>query len=199
MRLGIYGGTFSPPHNGHIMAAREFSSQMKLDRLLIIPANIPPHKEFDGKISPKDRLNMCRAAFCGIGEVSDIEIRRLGKSYTYDTLRELESLGHSDVYLLCGTDMLLSFDKWHRYGDILKMCSVVLAKRAVPSRDERQKIDETIRRLEAENGARIYELDLEPIEIASTQIREMIKAGEDVSDYMPAAEYEYIKEKGLYL
>lgn len=198
MRLGVYGGTFSPPHVGHVRAARAFSREMSLDKLLIIPASVPPHKKFDESVTNAERMDMCRLAFSGVGEVSDIEMRRSGKSYTYDTLCEL-SPKENDIYLLCGTDMLLSFETWHRFEDILKMCSLVLCLRAFPSESERLKIEEMKRALTENHGARIYELDVLPTEISSTKIRDMIKRGDDASEFISAEEYEYIKEKGLYL
>ena len=199
MSLGIYGGTFSPVHNGHISAAKAFSEQIGLDRLIIVPAFVPPHKDVDGNIPFEHRYNMCRISFDGIGEVSDIEARRGGRSYTYETLLALEEAGQSDLYLLCGTDMLMSFEKWYRFEEIFGMATVVLALREHLLREDEKKIDEKISFFEEKYGARIKKLSIEPIEISSTEIRKMISRGEDVSRFIPDAEYEYIKEKGLYL
>ena len=112
-RIGIYGGTFSPPHNGHLAAARAFMEQMWLDILYVIPAAIPPHKQMAEPVSAADRLEMCRRAFAGMEGVyvSDMEIRRGGKSYTVDTLRELSG-DDRRLFLLCGTDMVLTLDEW---------------------------------------------------------------------------------------
>ena len=100
MRLGIYGGTFSPPHKGHVEAAEAFSREMKLDKLLIIPTFVPPHKTTADDATPEQRLEMCRLAFSHIknAEISDMEIKRGGTSYTYLTLEELSS---RDVELFC--------------------------------------------------------------------------------------------------
>ena len=142
---------------------------------------------------------MCRISFDGIGEVSDIEARRGGRSYTYETLLALEEAGQNDLYLLCGTDMLMSFEKWYRFEEIFGMATVVLALREHLSPEDEAKIDEKISFFEEKYGARIKKLSIVPIEISSTEIRKMISLGEDVSRFIPDAEYEYIKEKGLYL
>ncbi|MBQ0126306.1 MAG: nicotinate (nicotinamide) nucleotide adenylyltransferase [Clostridiales bacterium] len=199
MKLGIYGGTFSPVHNGHIGAARAFVREMKLDKLMIIPAFIPPHKAGNGILSPDIRLELCRLAFDGEEktEVSDIEISRGGKSYTCDTVCELLSRGYDDITLLCGTDMLLDFDKWYRFDKIHSLCSLAYAKRETSdalSARVREKADH----LRNTYGARISELDIVPNEISSTEIRKMLSRGDDVTALIPQKEYEYIKKNGIY-
>ena len=118
IRVGIYGGTFAPIHNGHVNAAKLFMEQMRLDYLFVIPAAIPPHKQIDTSDDPMHRLNMCALAFGDMDGVvvSDMEIKRGGKSYTVDTLRELSAKGRR-LLLLCGTDMVLSFDSWYQYKE----------------------------------------------------------------------------------
>ena len=201
MRLGVYGGTFSPPHIGHVRAARAFVDGMKLDRLLVIPANIPPHKSAEGIIPARERLALSKLAFSDVerAEVSDIEIKRRGKSYTFDTLTALEKAGQGDIYLLCGTDMMMTFDTWYRFTDIFALATVVLVHRYFPSPEESAKISEKIALYREKYGAKIEELGLEPTDISSTKIREIIASGGDASAYLPDKEYAYIKEKGLYL
>ena len=123
LRVGIYGGTFAPVHIGHVQAAKAFMEQMKLDYLFIIPTALPPHKQIDEGDDPIHRLRMCELAFEGVEGVviSDVEIKRGGKSYTYDTLVEL-SRPDTRLFLLCGTDMVLTFDQWYRFEDIFKLC-----------------------------------------------------------------------------
>ena len=130
MRIGIYGGTFSPPHNGHIAAAKAFMEQMWLDLLYIIPAALPPHKEMEVAVSAVDRLQMCRRAFSGMEGVwvSDLEILRGGKSYTSDTLRELCGADRR-LFLLCGTDMILTLDSWHEPEEIFRLSYPVYIRR----------------------------------------------------------------------
>ena len=199
MRLGIYGGTFSPVHNGHVNAANAFFTQAALDKLLIIPVSIPPHKKVDFPVSAKKRLKMCALAFDGVGEVSDIEIRRKGKSYTYDTVCELNSLGYDDIYLLCGTDMLLTFDKWHRFDEILKKVTLAHVLRSDPTECEADAIRKKTEELTSLYGARIIDVAVDPVDISSTRIREMIARGEDASEFLPEKEYEYIKKERQYV
>ena len=123
MRIGIFGGTFSPVHNGHVSAAKSFMEQMWLDILFIIPTGNTPHKDMSDGATSYDRLRMCEAAFSGIDGVivSDMEIRREGKSYTVDTLRQLYD-PENRLFLLCGTDMMLTLDKWREADEIFKLC-----------------------------------------------------------------------------
>ena len=121
MKIGIYGGTFNPPHLGHLTAAAAVIATLKLDKLLLIPASIPPHKDLPaGSATAEQRLEMTRMAGeqLGLGskvETLDMEVRRAGKSFTSDTLAELKAqFPEDELWLLMGTDMLLSFDSWTR-------------------------------------------------------------------------------------
>lgn len=200
MKIGIYGGTFSPPHNGHVNAARMFAAAESLDKLLIIPTFIPPHKTETSAVPAEERLEMCRLAFTDDNfEVSDIEVRRKGKSYTFDTLTELKEMYRSDdFYLLCGTDMLLSFEKWYRFADILSMCTVVCMRRE-ENAETGVKLAEKIVELKEQCAADVRLIDAPPLEVSSTEIREKLSRGENVNDLLPTDVYRYIKEKGLYL
>ena len=198
LRVGIYGGTFSPPHNGHIAAAKAFMTQMKLDYLIIIPACLPPHKQIDAGDDPIFRLKMCELAFAGIDGVviSDAEIRRGGKSYTYDTLREL-SRPDARLFLLCGTDMVLSFDTWYRFEDILRICYPVYVRReSDPLMDTRivDKIGEYYRKY----GVMFRKILTDPMPVSSTEIRRAVKEGRDISQMVPAGVERFIRENGLY-
>ncbi len=200
MRIGIYGGTFSPVHQGHILAAKEFIRQGELDRLLIIPANVPPHKEMEVSVSSVDRVEMCRLAFSEMEntEISEIELSRGGKSYTVDTLEALREIYPEDeLLLLVGTDMILTFDGWYRYLDILSMCTLVYVRRETDI-VLKEKIHEKILILEKHSGKKIRHICIDPIEISSTRLRGMIGQGEDAGALIPERVKEYIKEKGLY-
>ena len=115
-RIGIYGGTFNPPHIGHTRAALEAVRTLRLDKLLVIPDRIAPHKEIpEGSPSPEQRLEMLRLAIGGESavEVSDMELRREGKSYSYETVEQIRTLyPEAELILLIGTDMFLSFHEW---------------------------------------------------------------------------------------
>lgn len=203
MRIGIFGGTFDPIHNGHMKAAYEFIRQAKLDRLYVIPDRIPPHKEIGKYDKPEYRLEMTRLAFdaAAFSEkvvVSDMEIRSEGKSYTYLTLCRFREMGFSDLYLYCGTDMLLTFDEWYRFEDILSMCTLAYAARERQGVILMERITEKKRYLTERFHAKILDLLFDPIEISSSKIRQMIQRGEDASCYLPEPVWEYVKKKDLY-
>lgn len=201
MKVGIFGGTFNPIHKGHTEAAYAFLRCVNPDKLLVIPTKIPPHKAIKGDDDPEIRLEMTRRAFSENGEydkrveVSDIEIRSEGKSYTYYTLQKLKSMGYDDFYLYCGTDMLLSFDSWFRFEDILSMCTLAYANRLESACPE---ASEKITMLRERYGARILEIPLDPIEISSSEIREMIHKGEDAAAYLSSPVLRFIDERRLY-
>ncbi len=198
LRVGIYGGTFAPIHNGHVAAAKAFMEQMKLDYLFVIPTYLPPHKQIDASDSPLYRMKMCELAFEGVDGVviSDVEISRGGKSYTYDTLKELQR-PDTRLFLLCGTDMVLTFDRWYRFEDIFKMCyptyvrredDPILTKRIVA------KIGEYYEKY----GVMFRRIVTDPIELSSTEIRQAVKEGKDISSMVPEGVARFIREHGLY-
>ena len=198
MRVGIFGGTFSPPHKGHTAAALAFKTQMRLDKLLIIPTLIPPHKYFGGEASCEERLEMCRLAFCDLSdtEISDIEIKRGGKSYTYLTLRELSRSG-DELYFLCGTDMILTFDLWKRFEEIFSLAHVCYVRRE-NNDAKHSEIEEKTRQFSENYSAKISEISVDAIEISSTELRELIKSGLDTSEFLDERVREFIDNRGLY-
>ena len=199
LRVGIYGGTFAPIHNGHVAAAKAFMEQMKLDYIFIIPTYMPPHKEIDGSDDPLYRLKMCELAFEGTDGViiSDVEIKRGGRSYTYDTLKELER-PDTRLFLLCGTDMVLTFDKWYRYEDILKMCYPVYVRRendpVITSR-----IIAKIGEYYEKHGVMFRRIVTEPMPMSSTDIRRAVKEGRSISAMVPPKVERFIRDNRLYL
>ena len=156
MKIGIYGGTFNPPHNGHITAAQAAIQQLELDKLLLIPDKIPPHKELpSGSANEQQRYEMTVLAAGKLGkiaEVTDMELRRPGKSYTSDTLRELQERYPGDeLFLLMGSDMFLSFQEWREPEAICQMAILAPFSRTEEGEAEafaRQK--ETLERLTAQ-------------------------------------------------
>lgn len=199
LRIGMYGGAFAPIHIGHVEAAKAFMRQMWLDVLFVVPTGKSPHKEMDKSASDADRLQMCRLAFEGIEGVivSDIEIKRGGKSYTVDTLREL-LVDDCRLFMLCGTDMILTIDEWDSPEEIFKLCYPVYIRR-----ENDRSLDRTIINKIADYkerfGKNIVRIDAPAIEISSSEVREKLRRGEDVSRMLPPAVLGYIKEKGLYL
>ncbi len=197
MRLGVFGGTFSPPHNGHVMAAKRFTEEFELDKLLIMPTYIPPHKILSGDASPLQRFEMCTLAFSDIAqaEISDMEIKRGGLSYTSDTLTELSKSG-DDIYLLVGTDMFLTLDYWHEPNKIFALSNIIYIRREHDCDTERLIIKKG-EEYKEKFGASIYPLESSVLEISSSEVREQIShLGE--SNLIPLKVMKYIKERGLY-
>ncbi len=198
MRIGIYGGTFAPVHRGHVAAAEAFLKQMDLDLLYVIPAGLPPHKQIDAADDPAHRLAMCELAFGGMKNVivSDMEIARQGKSFTVDTLRLL-SAEDRRLFLLMGTDMMLTLDEWREPEEIFRLCYPIYIRR------EQDPILEA--RIVAKNklyqekyGKIARRLMADVIELSSTEIRARVTAGEPIDDLVPPAVAAYITAKGLY-
>ncbi len=198
MRIGIYGGTFSPVHNGHVQAARAFMEQMWLDILYVIPTGVTPHKVMDGDATAADRLDMCRLAFADMEGVivSDMEIRRTGKSYTVDTLRELYD-PDDRLFFLMGTDMLLTLDQWREPDEIFRLCYPVYIRReADASLDDL--IVQKISDYHARFGKVVRRIVVDPIEISSGDIRRAIAGGQTIHGMVPPAVAQYIEERRLY-
>ena len=198
MRVGIYGGTFSPVHNGHVAAAKAFMEQMWLDILYVIPTGVTPHKDMKGDATAADRLEMCRLAFEGVEGVivSDLEMRREGKSYTVDTLRELYD-PDGRLFLLMGTDMLLTLDTWRSPDEIFKLCYPVYMRRESDSANDAAIIAK-IAEYREKFGKTVMKIVGDPIEISSTDVRNRLAGGDDVSALIPKAVEDYIRENRLY-
>ena len=198
LRVGIYGGTFAPIHNGHVLAAKAFMEQMKLDYLFIIPTCTPPHKDISFSDDPTFRLRMCELAFEGVDGVviSDTEIKRGGKSYTYDTLMEL-TRPNTRLFFLCGTDMVLTFDTWYRFEDILKLCYPVYVRRENDPIMTKRIVDK-ITEYYNKYGVMFRRIVTEPIDVSSTQIRRRVAEGKDISSLVPEGVARFIRENGLY-
>ena len=199
MRIGIYGGTFAPVHNGHVKAAEEFFRQMELDLLYIIPAAVPPHKQLDANDDPRHRLKMCELAFGDMERVfvSDIEIMRKGPSYTVDTLRALAGEDRR-LFLLMGTDMMLTLDRWRESEEIFRLCYPIYMRRENDPIIEGRIVAKNKEYL-AKYGKIVRRVPMEFVDISSTEVRDRVRAGESIEDAVPAAVAHYIKENGLYV
>ncbi len=197
-RVGIYGGTFSPVHNAHIQTAKLFMEQMKLDYLYVIPTGRHPHKEQGETASAEHRLKMCQLAFRGVDGVivSDMEIERGGESYTFDTVKELYREGRR-LLLLGGTDMVLSFDRWYKYREILELCYPVYVRREKDAMLDNMIVNK-LAKYYSESGKMFRKLVCEPYELTSTQVREAVKEGRSISEMVPPAVEKYILENSLY-
>ena len=196
-RLGIYGGTFSPPHLGHFRAAESFISGAELDKLLIMPDGTPPHKTEYGNATAEDRLSMCRIAFSSLPktEISDFEILRGGKSYTYLTL-EAFSTPDTELYFLCGTDMLLTLDRWRCPEVIFDLATICYVRRE-DDRDNDALIKEKVAEYRERFSARILEMPHTVLEISSSALRVDILSNHTTAD-VDNNVLDYIRERGLY-
>lgn len=199
IKTGIFGGAFNPIHNGHLNLAKKYLEVLNLDRIIFIPTALPPHKTDRFLASKEDRFNMLELAIsdCEEFEISDIEFQRQGKSYTYDTLCLLrEKYPNDDFYLIIGADQFLTFNLWYRYRDILDIASICTAARE--NGNQREKIIDFSNKLDGLDKNRFHLLNSDAVEVSSSQVREKIKKGEDVSSLIPEKVYNYIVEKGLY-
>ena len=197
MRTGIFGGTFNPVHNGHLKLAYTYLDALALDRMLVIPTRIPPHKKADHLVSGEDRLEMCRRAFESDRRfwVSDIELCREGKSYTVNTLEELHSRFPDDeFYLIMGSDMFFTLTEWFHWQRLFELAVMCVGEREP---DLNVRLREYAGRLE-KLGARCRVVDLKPVEVSSTQVRQCIADGKDISGLVPPGVAGYILEKRLY-
>lgn len=198
MRIGIFGGTFNPPHYGHLRLAEEMKTAAFLDKILIMPTSTPPHKVSSDLAYEKDRFEMCRLMFSKkYFEVSDIEIRRKGKSYSIDTVTELKRLYPDDeLFLIIGSDMLLSFHKWYRFQDILNSVTLCVA-----TREDEISTENLLQYANEALGLKFGEVIISPINAfvcSSTDVRNKIRAGENTDSLLPKEIREYIMKNNLY-
>ena len=200
-RVGIYGGSFAPPHKGHLKSALSFYDECALDELYILPAGEPPHKALQGNADPEERFFMTELTFskenCGTRKifVSDYELKKAGKSYSFETAEHFAAPG-TELFLAVGSDMFLSFESWKHPEILLRLCTLVLNRREKDLPE--QTFEAQKRRLEDLYGARILLSDFVPFRTSSTEIRELLKKGEDPSALLCPAVYEYIKSRNLF-
>lgn len=200
MRIGIFGGTFNPPHNGHVTLAHAAAEQLALDRLLIMPACVPPHKPLPDRVTPQQRYAMAELMAAPVGrcaQASDIELHRTGKSYTSDTLQTLhEQYPDAELWLLMGSDMFLSLHTWHEPEVICALAHIAAFSRVeenIRAAMERQK-----QTLEQQYRAEVALLNNpQLIELSSTDVRAALAAGRG-SELVPEAVWGYIRREHLY-
>ena len=197
-RIGIYGGTFNPPHIGHVQAAKQAVSALNLTKLLVIPDRIAPHKVIpEGSPEPHQRLEMLHIAFANSPdiEVSDMELKRDNVSYTFETILQLKDIYPDAQLVLCmGTDMFLSFHSWKNPHIILENATLAVFYRG--DRNERAKVELQKREMEAQ-GFRVELVENDVIEISSTQMRRLL-AFRCAADFLPEGVLDYIREHRLY-
>lgn len=197
-RIGIYGGSFNPPHLGHILAAKEFQRKLELDLLLLIPAAVPPHKELpEGSADAKTRVELLRLAAKELpfAQIDELELGREGASYTVDTLRALRVKYPEDTLYLCmGTDMFRTFASWYQPEEICKMAQIAMAHRVSADRQELSALAEQFETTFHQSPVFI-ENDF--LDISSTHVRRLLVLG-GADTFVQPAVLEKICAEGLY-
>jgi len=190
LKIGLLGGTFNPVHYGHLKMAFSVQRALNLKKVIFIPSAHPPHKEEKGLPSPGDRYEMAKLAIlCNPDfSISDIELKRRGKSWTINTVRIIKKLyPESQIYFIIGADTVPEIPTWKDYKKLLKTCRFVVVNRpGCPIKDCRLKIADFIR------------VKIRGVNISSTEIRKRIKDGMEIRNFVPPGVEKYIKEKGLY-
>ena len=196
-RIGILGGSFNPPHLAHLVCASEAAAQLALDRVLLTPVAVPPHKESEQDPGPQVRLELCHLAIAGderLG-VCDLEVERGGPSYTVDTLRELHArTPEDDLTFIVGGDIALGLPSWHEPEAVLGLARLAVAERSGSGRDE-------ITRCLAERfgapGAPVF-FHMPRLDISSSEIRRRVAQGDPIRYLVPDRVAEHIARGRLY-
>ena len=189
MKIGILGGTFDPVHLGHLELAQKAQAQFSLDKIIFVPALQPPHKQdFDLSSSAQDRCEMVRLAIQGKPsfEISDCEIIRKGVSYTFDTVCEFEKkYPHDTLFLILGEDAFEGIHTWHRADELKRKIQFLIARRG----DRQTRVPQDVR---------AEWIQMPPCPIASSAIREALKHGKNVDDYVPPKVLRFIRAHAFY-
>jgi nicotinate-nucleotide adenylyltransferase len=220
-RIGLFGGTFNPIHKGHLRAALKVRETFALDKIYLVPAALPPHKEPGGVSSAKDRMEMTRLAVSNTPDViaSDVELNRPGPSYTIDTVNHFKSKLPEDteLYFILGLDAFLEIDTWKSYRKLFHLIPFIVMTRPGRSYRDTTMMWKTLNAYIVSNisdGYRfsesrscyvhddmqaIFTVDIDPLDISSTGIRELIKKGRSIQSLLPEKVAAFILNKGLYL
>ena len=197
MRIGILGGTFNPPHLAHLVCAQEAYLQLELDRVILVPAAIPPHKAVEDEPGPTHRLELCRLAVRGDEQrfcVSDAEITRPGPSYTVDTLEKLHSRApDNQFFLIVGADIAAGLPEWHEPERVLSLATLAVAQRRGTSPAT---VHEALNGLRGGDRSRFFEMPT--IGLSSTMIRDRVRSGVSIRYFVPDAVSQYIDQHRLY-
>jgi nicotinate-nucleotide adenylyltransferase len=212
MNIGLMGGTFNPVHLAHLRIAEEARESFGLDRVIFIPAADPPHKPLAGAVSFAQRCEMVRLAIAGNPsfELSDIEGKREGKSYSIDTIGYFHAQRPADqLFFIIGSDSFFEIGLWHRYAEIFRLCNLIVVERpGRPVADPLAALPVAIRgefgytsgsyRLQHESGQFEHFLKGCPLDISSTGIRHLVATGRSVTYLVPSAVEAYIKNQRIY-
>jgi nicotinate-nucleotide adenylyltransferase len=195
-RVGILGGTFNPPHLGHLVCAQEAYRELDLDRVMLIPARIPPHKPVEDEPGAGHRLELCRLAVQDDERfsVSALELGREGPSYTVDTLEVLSSeTPNSELFLILGADIAAGLAQWHRAERVMQLATPAIAKRRGTSGGA---VQQALQSLAGGERARFFQMP--PVGVSSTMIRRRVAAGQPIRYLVPDRVVRYIERHGLY-
>ncbi len=220
MRIGLFGGTFNPIHNGHLWAALEVKSGFNLDQIYLIPAAVPPHKTPGMVASADDRLQMINLAIADLSgiTVADVELRRPGPSYTIDTVRYFKDTLEkgSRIFLMMGLDAFLEIHTWKSYKELLEQIAFIVIARSTEAHPDAQQGRKGLEDYFKSTLSADYELsaaddyyiakgkqplyfcDVSAPDISSTVIREKVKEQQTIEIWVPPQVAEYIQFKGLY-
>jgi nicotinate-nucleotide adenylyltransferase len=191
VRIGVFGGTFDPPHVGHLLVASDAREALKLDRLIFVPAGSQPFKvDTPPAASPRDRLEMVRLAVADDANytVDDAEISRKGLSFTVDTLEHLSGKNPgAQLFLLLGEDALAGFDQWRNPGRIRELATVAAMRRAGQDRPQYEA-----------RTPEVLTVSTRRIDVSSTEIRERLREGKSIKGFVPESVERFIEARGLY-
>ena len=211
MRIAVFGGTFNPVHYGHLRLAEEAREICGLDRVVFMPTFITPHKLTESLTPARFRFELVKAAIednPGFS-ISDLEIRREGRSFTVDTVRELLKEPDTEVFLILGSDSFNDIASWYEYEDLLSLASFIVAPRPNHPPKPLEEVlpvelaakfwyDSRVMGFVNSNGNSITYLDTTPIDISSSDIRERVRRGRTVRYLLPDTVIEFIRKEGLY-
>lgn len=194
MNICLFGGTFDPPHIGHLIIAESILSDLDIDKIIFIPSSIPPHKPLHSYSSASSRVEMLQISIKGTPafQISDIELNRPGASYSVDTIKQIKSqmsLSKEELYFVIGSDSLVEFQTWKNPHEILSLAQVIIAPRPSFTKDM----------VKPEFLEQVQFLDTPQIDISSSMIRERVREKKSIRYYVIPEVLEYIQEKRLYI
>lgn len=197
--IGIIGGSFDPTHYGHLLLAEQAADGAGLDRVVFMPARISPFKIGKASASEKDRYTMASLAIKDNDkfDLSDIELKKGGVSYTYDTLLTCQSIFGEDtkIFFICGTDSFLSLEHWFEAESIFRKFSLIVGSR--PRYKDKSR-DDMVKKLEEKYETKVTRIHMPKIDISSTDIKKRLNEGRSIKYLLPPAVEEYIYEHGIY-
>jgi nicotinate-nucleotide adenylyltransferase len=213
MKIGLFGGTFDPIHWGHLRSAEEVHEAFKLDRVLFVPAGNPPHKKRRPITVSKDRVRMVRLAIAGqrAFAVSPVEIKRSGKSYTIDTLRQLVAISaaRDSYYFIIGHDAFAEIASWKDFRELFSLCNFIVTSR--PGFGNSQSVrtlpvavrglfcyEKNKKAYRHTSGTYLYFLRITDIAISASEIRKRVAAARSIRYLLPSEVEAFIRRKGLY-